>query len=621
MSNEIDAILDECLDRVKAGESIDSCLSRYPEHAEALEPLLQMAQAMELLRVTEPPRPAALARGRQRFLTEAARLREERARRKQSLIERLLGPLGGRRYSPAMARVVTAALATVLAFLIVSGVVVQAAANSLPGEPLYSVKSVTRQVQLLITLNPRAREEKQKQIEAQEREEVRKAAEKGNVFEMQVGGVIVEAGPGWVVLEDGLYIRLTNATVLEGTPVAGHIASVHVRSENGQLIALRMVVQRAPTIIVIAPPTSTPLPTWTPSPVPTPTPVPTWTPTPPPPVPTEPKPVIMKKEPTKTATPKPTLSPTATKTPGIPEKLPVLELTGRIESIDKEQGIWIISGQQIIVTSTTQITGEPAVGRTAHVQAELHSDGTFVALIIVVEAPPTAKPPERVTISGIIQERLGDNLWKINNIKVRVDDRTEVKGSLEIGYFAEVEGVREGPDQVYAERITARQVCDATASFEGVIESIDAEAGIWVVSGTTIRINDATQISGEPVVGAIAQVDICQAGDILIATHIFVVPPTPTFTPTPTPTQTPTPTAGSNLAPTPTSGTPAPTLESLPTPTPMPTGEVNPTPSSTPTPTLENLPTPTSTSGSNLAPTPTAIDPAPTMETLPTRAP
>jgi hypothetical protein len=578
---DFDTILDECLDRVKAGEPIDSCLSRYPEHAQELEPLLQMVQAIQVLRATEPPRPAALARGRQRFLTEATRLREARTRRDRSLVGRLFGPLAGRLYSPAVARVATMALVAVLAFLVVSGVVVQAAAGSLPGEPLYPVKAVTRQVQLLITFDPQAREAKEEQIQAQQRQEVRAAAERGRVFEMVVQGVIIEAGSGWITLQDGVRIGLTDETKVQGTPVVGHIAEVRLRSEGGRLTAMELAVRKPGTAVVVVVPTATPIPTETATPFPTPTATPRPTNTP---QPTPQKPVVREKKPTKTPTSKPTFTPTptATKTVAAPVRLPVLELTGVIESIDKERGVWVVSGEEILVTSATVITGEPAVGRTARIRTERHPDGTFVALEIVVEMPPPAPKPERVQFSGEIQSKINDTLWLIAGVKVRIDDRTDIKGQLQVGYFAEVDGIREAPDQVYAERITVQEPTCTAVAFEGVISAIDAEAGIWVVGPFTIQVNDATQIDGVPVEGAFAQVEACQYEDgRIVATRIFVIAPTATATPTTAPvlnvtatatpalaTPTPVPTDGSNLAPTPTPGTPAPTLEALPTPTP-----------------------------------------------------
>ena len=41
MANDFDRILDECIDRITRGETIEACLSDYPERAKQLEPLLQ----------------------------------------------------------------------------------------------------------------------------------------------------------------------------------------------------------------------------------------------------------------------------------------------------------------------------------------------------------------------------------------------------------------------------------------------------------------------------------------------------------------------------------------------------------------------------------------------------
>jgi hypothetical protein len=41
MASDFDRILDECIDRITRGETVEACLSDYPEHAKQLEPLLQ----------------------------------------------------------------------------------------------------------------------------------------------------------------------------------------------------------------------------------------------------------------------------------------------------------------------------------------------------------------------------------------------------------------------------------------------------------------------------------------------------------------------------------------------------------------------------------------------------
>ena len=80
MENNFDKILDECIDRINRGESLESCLADYPEYVEQLEPLLQATlQTKETYSFA--PSVSAKREARQRFnaaLEELERKREER---------------------------------------------------------------------------------------------------------------------------------------------------------------------------------------------------------------------------------------------------------------------------------------------------------------------------------------------------------------------------------------------------------------------------------------------------------------------------------------------------------------------------------------------------------------
>jgi hypothetical protein len=68
MNSDFDQILDECIDRINRGESIDSCLSRYPEHGVELKPLLQSMFEVQQDCSFTPSHDAKRA-ARQRFYT------------------------------------------------------------------------------------------------------------------------------------------------------------------------------------------------------------------------------------------------------------------------------------------------------------------------------------------------------------------------------------------------------------------------------------------------------------------------------------------------------------------------------------------------------------------------
>jgi hypothetical protein len=82
MTNEFDRILDECIDRISRGESLQQCLSEYPEHATELELLLV---TMTQTKAAFPFTPSADAKhaARQRFFATLDK------RRRPSLWERV----------------------------------------------------------------------------------------------------------------------------------------------------------------------------------------------------------------------------------------------------------------------------------------------------------------------------------------------------------------------------------------------------------------------------------------------------------------------------------------------------------------------------------------------------
>ncbi len=531
MSNEFTTVLDECLGRLKAGDSIDACLEHYPEHAEELEPLLQTVQHIEPLRFTEPPRPEALARGRELFLAKAARMREQQQETQPSLLERIKGFFSLEMPSPVWGRAAAVVVIVLLLFGAVGRVVVQASESSLPGDPLYPVKQVTRQVQLFTTLSSEVRQARARRIQAEEREEVQQATEQGRAFEEDVAGIIVGWQPGSSIeLEDGLYARVTETTDIDGQPMVGHIATVHVRSENGQLVAERITVRsQTPSQPV---PTETPTVTFTAVPTATPTNTPEPTKAPPTAAPTD----TLKPKVTDT----PTLAPTVTKGPSID----LYEVNGSIESISDDGTMWVVAGQDIRVTSSTIIVGEPAEGRIAHVQMNRLDDETFVAVEINVEKLPTPTPA-KVVISGVLESRESDRpVWYVSGQRIRLDDRSEVVGDMKLGAFVDVEGVRESSTTVFVDKITVVRTCENTVLLEGTILSFTAD--VWIVevgierTPFTVVIDGDTDIRNRPVVGAVAQIEACKTGDTYRAMGIFVVPPpTPTNTAAPSPTPAP----------------------------------------------------------------------------------
>ncbi|MGD9144622.1 MAG: DUF5667 domain-containing protein [Anaerolineae bacterium] len=123
------------LQRAEDGERIEGKLA----------PLVQTATLVSSLAEQPPPPPNQLLSGRQRFLTEAARIRASKAT-----------PLRRVWWQPAGMRLAGALVAVVLVLGLIFGAG-YAAADSLPGEPLYALKLATEAARLQWTADPEAR--------------------------------------------------------------------------------------------------------------------------------------------------------------------------------------------------------------------------------------------------------------------------------------------------------------------------------------------------------------------------------------------------------------------------------------------------------------------------------
>jgi hypothetical protein len=161
--NEMDNILDECLERVFRGEHIETILADYPDHVDELRPLLMTVvdtkSAMNI-------RPRAEFRDRASYQFQNA-IRE-------------LGPVKRRGWFAPVLRPawVTAIIAVVL--LAGASGTVAASGNSLPGEMLYPVKTATEQVRLTFAGSDETKAELYVKFTNERVDEVIRLAERGD---------------------------------------------------------------------------------------------------------------------------------------------------------------------------------------------------------------------------------------------------------------------------------------------------------------------------------------------------------------------------------------------------------------------------------------------------------
>ncbi len=170
MEGNLDDILNDCLDRLASGESVVDCVRRYPEHGEALTPLLQTATATMQVAQSITIRPEAKAKGLQRLHAALA----ARQVRQPSVIERVFGRFRlPRRLALGLS---AAAIATVAAVGTTA-----ASSDAVPGDPLYWVKTTRENISLMMPKSDLDRARSHISLAAERGEEVGRLVDRGRL--------------------------------------------------------------------------------------------------------------------------------------------------------------------------------------------------------------------------------------------------------------------------------------------------------------------------------------------------------------------------------------------------------------------------------------------------------
>ena len=145
MARKLDDIFNECYERIRSGESLESCLMRYPEHRAELEPLLRTAFDIGRRTSYIQPRPEFKHWSQVRLEGAQHYAGQQRQPAKPSLFS----------WRQSWAVAVTA----VLVLLLAGGSTVAASSNALPDEPLYQVKLATEQVRFAFAISDASKAE------------------------------------------------------------------------------------------------------------------------------------------------------------------------------------------------------------------------------------------------------------------------------------------------------------------------------------------------------------------------------------------------------------------------------------------------------------------------------
>lgn len=172
MSREFDDILNECLERIAEGEDARACAARYPEHEQELLPLLGIASAT--MRVASTPATAERARERGR-----ARLSEALARGGVPRRPRVIWP-----WRPVAKPLVIGFVAVLLTAVAAGGTTV-ASSNSVPGDPLYWVKTTKESISLRLPRSDISNANVHAGLASERGEEMRRLIQRGKIVEAE----------------------------------------------------------------------------------------------------------------------------------------------------------------------------------------------------------------------------------------------------------------------------------------------------------------------------------------------------------------------------------------------------------------------------------------------------
>jgi hypothetical protein len=146
-------LLEQCLQEAARTGDAEAALKRYPQHADRLRPLVELALAARDDYADVPAPPGELAAGRRRLLEAAAQ------RRRGVPLQGIPVPTQGRKPKMKLmlaSRIIGAMLAIVIGTVAVGGGAAVAAADSLPGDALYPMKLAVEDLRLALASGPEA---------------------------------------------------------------------------------------------------------------------------------------------------------------------------------------------------------------------------------------------------------------------------------------------------------------------------------------------------------------------------------------------------------------------------------------------------------------------------------
>ena len=194
--NELSEILENCLEDIEAGKSIETILAWYPDLKAELRPLLEASMLARNSRKLAVPDDVK-RRGRVRLLQYAAEMRESKINPQHRRI-------------PVYSRAVIT-LALVVGLVLTSTGFVSASSGALPGDQLYPIKRTWEGMRLFFVSNPQERDLLESQFEQERLNEIDELLGKKQAAPITFTGLVTRQTDGqWVV--SGIPVLVSSTT-------------------------------------------------------------------------------------------------------------------------------------------------------------------------------------------------------------------------------------------------------------------------------------------------------------------------------------------------------------------------------------------------------------------------
>jgi hypothetical protein len=210
MNKRLPDALENCLQRMEQGESLDSVLAQYPELAAQLRPLLETAARARSASQESLPQ-ATLVRQRSRGLALASGLHQGK---NHPLVQR-------RFWRPAVT------ILAVIAILVMSSKgLLTASAHSIPGDTLYPLKRSLESTQLHLVSDPAKKQELEHTFSERRVDETRSLISDERVESVDfIGKVSSQSEDKWLV--SGISVNITSQTEIDQGLQVGDEVEVH----------------------------------------------------------------------------------------------------------------------------------------------------------------------------------------------------------------------------------------------------------------------------------------------------------------------------------------------------------------------------------------------------------